>query len=469
MAYALFAIVAWLACAGAALAADQPGRLHPLMSAIEILRLRDGGAPAPELQLTYAYTYGTSPPQSVVIGIGWDYAYKQHEDVTTILDFRLGRLITVRQAGRDFHNYAQHAFVGFREGQLGKRFVRSWDPMWLESEFGMTSPRWQRPTIERRGLPDEGMAFDYQGETWTSFKPARLATNVAEVARFYKVLRFEVAIHPGVYSELVATGRFPETLAFQRTPLTGKVAVSYRLADARRVAARYPLPLDFAAAPPQPFEPASASLIANVVSVAPQVLAETHGGGARSPEHYRRAIDNGYQRADLGVALTYMELGLHYGSGAMECPAPSAAARRCRSLKDVMERALARDKKVQVYVDATGLQGRDPAKAVEMWKSIRTSNLASGHVLDIFMANIASAGERRTEAEALFSSAFSANPYLTSIYKDIGDHFFRNYDTLSAWFFYEVGRAIPSRSRVDTFDVVDAYERELMADHPEYY
>jgi hypothetical protein len=70
-------------------------------------------------------------------------------------------------------------------------------------------------------------------------------------------------------------------------------------------------------------------------------------------------------------------------------------------------------------------------------------------------------------ARRLFTEVLASHPFLTGAYKDLGDALLLGYDTSRARRCWDIGRRIASQFR--TLSLVDQFEKELEAEHPEYF
>lgn len=89
------------------------------------------------------------------------------------------------------------------------------------------------------------------------------------------------------------------------------------------------------------------------------------------------------------------------------------------------------------------------------------------YVLGIFEANHHRALRRPNEARALFVAALRANPYITGVWKDLGDLAFGQIEPAAAWVCWDTGRRIAPQ--FENFQQVNDFEQRLVREHPEYF
>lgn len=472
---------------------------NPFSTASEIRASRQA-ARGPALQLEYDYRADSSTPAvRHTFLIGADFASLSDPARETVYDFRLRRVITIDPVAKTFSNVSLHALVAFRYQELSNRLMLRnvlesagtnknplpgpLDPLSIESTLGVTDRSLPRPVFDIVVNTPNTRAYRHQGEEWLSVTISSSDAPPAEVRLFYHLLRFTTPIHPDLLIALQGIPAFPAELTFKRI-VDGQqapVTASYHLVSARRVTADYPL-LDGHHLV-IPFD--RSQLMATVGPMMRDVISGKLGTAARTADNYRSAIEREVKSGpDLGTVLTSFEFLLHHGQPAIQC----RSSNNCTSIQEVIKRASLRDSRVKTFTAAIQMQHENPMRAVEMWKGLRTDNLPSEDVLNIFAANILSAQaahilsaqaalpEKSTErqpmieeAEQLFRSAFEANPYIGSFYKDIGDHMRRGFQADLAWLCYDAGRSVPGSPEPASLRFIDELEDRLVTGNPQFY
>jgi hypothetical protein len=91
-------------------------------------------------------------------------------------------------------------------------------------------------------------------------------------------------------------------------------------------------------------------------------------------------------------------------------------------------------------------------------------------MVDLMIANLLAQDRHRSgEAYPLYIKVLRANPYIPSLYKDLGDHFMRGYEPIRAWTCYDLGRALAGRWEDDLLKHVDDYEANLLQHFPAFF
>jgi hypothetical protein len=468
----------------AAIAADAP-QLHPLSSAQEIRAARKA-EPAGELQLSYLYLDERSGETARTIGFGPGYVYLTVGPTTSLYDFRLRRMIVMDRLTQTFTNESLHGVVMARSMDLDdradtylekmkaagqSRFFPTGveDPFWIESDVGMTSPDLPRPQISRVPVASGGMQYRYRNEPVARFTPLDSDATEEELTSLGRFLRYAMPIHPDILDAIVEAKKMPSVISYSWLDGDQRVEGQYRLRGLRRTTADYPLPAEYR--PEAQAAKDGPDFVKELVPVMAEAVTGAYGGGPRTPESYRQAIAAGYDAADLGTVLTYIEFISNFGPRVVSCPEPPDPAQRCYTMKEVTDRATTRDPRVRPYITGVFGQGRDPDRVIATWSRMNRDGLSNAYVLDMGAATALAGGsdEDAKRAEKLFAGILKGNAYLAGVYNDIGDHLLRQYDPTTAWLFFDVGRALPGSAATGLLGAVGRLEDRMAADFPEFY
>jgi len=236
----------------------------------------------------------------------------------------------------------------------------------------------------------------------------------------------------------------------------------------------YPLTKEFTAEP-LPNSNVGDKETAALVNVLPTILQavnRTYGNGPRTVENYEAAIGDAIKGGKKFEAfLLYVELNLQHGTQAANCrPGGVTAFFPCLTPEEI-GRKTADDPRVQALQNSFELEQaqHNLAEAIEMRRKIQRDDVPDGYVVDDFLANSLSMKGQGGEAVSLFLTAIRGNPYVSSYYKDLGDHFFREFRADLAWLCYDLGRAIPERDVTGNLSSIDRLERQLASRNPQFF
>ena len=106
-------------------------------------------------------------------------------------------------------------------------------------------------------------------------------------------------------------------------------------------------------------------------------------------------------------------------------------------------------------------------QAVGTLQTLRAQAGPRGYLLRLFEANDRVMLGELPAARPLFAEVLQANPALGGAYKDIGDFYFRSFDTPRAWRSWEIARTLAPM--FPNLEAVTQFERTLAARFPAYF
>ena len=124
------------------------------------------------------------------------------------------------------------------------------------------------------------------------------------------------------------------------------------------------------------------------------------------------------------------------------------------------------DEKVKVLLGSLGPRSPEEAKtAIAILTRLASLAGPKAYVLGIFRANFETSLDNREAAVGLFTAALKENPFLTGVWKDLGDALDTGYDAADTWRCYELARIIAPMLLTD----VARREAALTKAHPEFF
>jgi hypothetical protein len=448
------------------------------------LRAERHAAPGPELYLAFDLRRGAAAAVPLVAILGTDYVDIIEGGRETLYDFRLRRRLQIDRAARVFANFSLYGDVGFRRLELGKRRALAamfgdssgaddlplpLRPFWIESDVGFSLGGKNEPAIEQRKLPDGATRFDVGKQEAALFAPASEAVPAELEKSFAHFLRLYLPIHPQILSVIALDGRLPQRLVYVSDAGGARHPVGLILRRALHRQGDYPLPANFE---PRPLageaQDQEALPLRGLLPLMLQAVAGKAGGGPRSLADYRRGADRALREGHVFAAdLTLAESVMQYGTDAVDCSIGPGDV-PCHDPVE-LGRRFATDPRAAKLYEAQTAEPRDPQAAVQLWASIKHDDVANGYIIDAFLASRLSAAGHRDEAMGAFARALRGNPYLSGVYKELGDHYLRVSRSDLAWVCYDLGRALPGRNPHDALASVDELETQLAEDYPEFF
>ncbi len=422
--------------------------------------------------------------ETIMLGIANDYAYIDEGSRRTIVDAKLRRIISIDLTSGAFHQDSTYSLAAFVEYEAWNRAMigevlrragstdgvppSNFDTFWIESELGNT--------IEDQSRPDIGMietagaiAFSYGGTDVATASFSDQMLSGAQKDRLRNLLRLFTQLHPEVLARIVAVGRLPRTLMFRMPSDPDVNATTYTLESFRIENAGFPLTVDA-----EPSFIGDHPFLATVRPVMEAAVSGTWPSGAKERDYYFVKVRDAVNRKAWFAALMLQtELSLYAAHQSGGCTDELEREGICIDLLD-FRNDLLRDERVRLYLQAQNIQNTEPVRAVEIWLSIPLEDVSNAYLMGVFVGNVVSTYRDSfktapVDPYAKFASAIMANPYVSSFYKDLGDHFRRQLEFGLAWTCYDLGRALPNRPRGDVLAHVDLIEGQLRQQVPQLF
>jgi hypothetical protein len=193
--------------------------------------------------------------------------------------------------------------------------------------------------------------------------------------------------------------------------------------------------------------PSAAAAAAAVIASTPESRATA---AARIVAAANRAADGG---RPLEAMLGYLEHNLMLG----DLPADFKTR----------QAALTQNADVKTLFGALHASSEQEAKRnVATLKQLESAAGEKAYVLGIFRADFEGNLGNGETAIALLAGALSQNPFITGVWKDLGDAL-DGYDAADAWRCYEMARRIEPRHSL--LAAVNSREETMLKEHPEFF
>jgi hypothetical protein len=403
-----------------------------------------------------------APPQPssdesypLTVTLGHKYLSMEAKGTRTIYDFEHFRLYQLNLADRTFDEFSLYSNIGFRVlefhnrlgigkalGAGGVKTLKTETPL-LEQLFSLLDDQ-SRTVIETKR---SGGQTVYQ---WESHKFLSISDRVRQLApgyqaEYWRFLRYFAGGHPRIYEALQPLAGVPEMTSIVLTNFNTETR-SLSLHDLEVMPDQdFSLEGFSGAAPRQ--EPYLT--LALVAPDAPQQL-------ERRLLAARQDRDSAFSQGRyLDALLAFQEAFLSTGVADVEW------------LKSAKDR-LNHDPNSMRLTGA--LANKDPlraAAAAEALASLRTVATAHTDVIDLFEGNARLALNQGAQGTQLLLSAVKTNPYLTGVWHDLADFYYRSFEMQEAWACMDTARRIaPNHPMIRPFD---GLEQSLRTRNPEFF
>jgi hypothetical protein len=422
----------------------------------------------PELRLQYRVERAGTPAESVTIGLAKDYHYKSSPFGLTVYDYRVRRIFRF-SSETQFIDDSLYAEVWYRRAELENRAaiaavlkkggieagqgLAGQDPFWAETELGLTTSKFARPSLQRteikgriawRTSDDEVVAVRYRRDA----VPEELR---ASLRRLWPSI---APIHPQIADELAQSGRLPEELWVKQIDPTAK---SFETAHWTLIRGdwiketKYPLP---------PHLQASASEARGAFPQIFQTLAASVADKRKPPsaDVYQARIESAIAHG-AGLEALIWGIEMQLAAGVQANCAPPAASDFCA----LAARAGPLAKMDSRTAVAFATQSPDADQRSQF------DSLPNAYVLRLLWATRPPGkGVRREDAELDLLHALQASP-VANFCKDTGDFYARGWQPFAAWQAWDLGRLMAGHTTGDLLDQVDTVEAEVARREPAFF
>ena len=398
-------------------------------------------------------------PEQVVLRLGADYFYTIRNGLVKAYDFQRRRILYLSD-GKKIRETPFFAVVSERlEGFLGELETYKvlsqagvlqekdrYGIFQLESKYALQTDI--RSSIRAKVIPSGAKRYSYNLDTdmIASLELSREHLLRQEVELFERFMLFECRLHPEIRKDMAVYRKVPQTLAYRTNVGSNRREVTLSLVSVKRV--KDTVFAKEAREAPRPFSGELESIYREALDNAQQ--------NAINGETYRKMFDASLERGFyLDAMLITVEVYLQTGT-------PTTAS--MQKLRPYLDR----DQNLDRYLN--GLDGSTPKSAAISLKSLEEidrTNVFRQHVIDASTANALKYTNKLVAAEKKYFEAIRANPYLTGIYVDLGDLYYRMNLMDKAWASWEVAQDLfPQHPMLDI-----VYERNafLQESFPEYF
>jgi hypothetical protein len=402
------------------------------------------GAPRPAANQTLHLTIGAR-------WIQWDDGTDR-----SVYDFAKHEVFNVDAKSHRLAEESMYAIVSGKDAELDNRMMLGSAleagkvvdspmlPTLVEHQLSLRHDVHRPSGIERKSADGE-QRYVWREKELFAYSTKLVPVTAAERDLFLRYLRYRIGGHPEVFEDLQKLDGIPKWLRY-RDPGLGE-AIRLEVLDSKKSPdAPYVLPR----LEKLPMKNAGAAAAAAAVQASTPESRAAFAANILAKAN--AASDSGKQ---LQAMLGYIEGQLMIDG---EMP-PDFHKRSETILHDGNVKAL-----LAAVQANSETQARDDVVTLT-----RLTPLAGekGYVVGIFRANMESQLGNREAAITLFVTALSKNPFITGVWKDLGDNLDTGYDAADTWRCYETARIIAPNHRM--LSDIARGEAAMAARYPEYF
>lgn len=404
----------------------------------------------------------------ITVGLGNSYLYIAEGNNNLIFDFKKSRIISIDGINKSYSDTSIFIHIGFRYMEFQNRlFLRDVlnkalekseknEPPPLagifdiESMFAIEKPGANEVSITENKRGDN-YEYSFNNKIVVECKLSNNSLNNTEKSLFEKYLIYHCYLHPQIRKKIISKNQIPQYLMYSYKDIGMTTSVELNLvkvALAQRDS--YAIPLDYTKVYNTNSEELS-SIIYNVISGKSSIKR------TEKADFIKIADELKSKGSYFDAMLALLECGLQTGEDSPE------------KMKEVMSSGGESDERLQVFLKNVGNRKdkESTEKALKGLESINREGLMRGYVIDIMIGDGQMSLGDYKKAEESFLKALKANPYITGVYKDLGDLFNSSYDTVSAWQCWDTARFLyPDHEMLQQ---INEYEKWLTKNYPDFF
>lgn len=375
---------------------------------------------------------------------------------TVVFDFAQRRRYEIDETSKTYDEYSLFDVVGFREIELHNREAMHKAMAAAKLDHKLESPLEDEHEMALQAGPSmlvtrtEGGDEVFASGDVILLRHSKEGTPVGapDALRFAQFLRYVFAGHPAALAALQKEQRVPASLAYSFHPVWGVSTVELKIRDVRQA--------DAPAAPLAGYTPrAAAPNAATLDELVDHAWASRKALAAQVawPQPEALAAQMRAQRP-LDAFLTMTEVQLSGG--------------RIPEVADDQKRAFQADPAIRTLAQVLSARNPDAMRqSLGALAMLRLQAQSRRYLLSLYEANDRAQLGEAVLARNLYIDVLQSNPTIAGAYKDIGDFYFRSFDTAHAWRSWEIARALAPL--YPTVGAVTDYERSLVTRFPEYF
>lgn len=403
----------------------------------------------------------------ITAGLGNYYFYVADGNNKLIYDFKKNRIISVDNINKTYSDGSLFSYIGFRcmefqnrlflhdvLNEALKKSVKN-EPSQLEEIFDIESlfaiEKTESGEVSmKENKRGDNYEYSFNGRIVIECKLSNNSLNDAEAPLLEKFLIYHCSLHPQVRKSIISKKQIPRHLKYNYRETGQTTYVELNLVKtAPEQRDSYVIPSDYA----KIYYTSSKEL----TSIINDVMTRKSSIKRSEKADFIKMVDElRSKKSHFDAMLAIIECGLQTGEDLPE------------KMKEVMSSGGDSDERLQVFLKNLDAKDKEFAeKALKGLESISREGLTRGYVIDIMMADDQMSLGEYKKAEESFLKALKANPYITGVYKDLGDLFNSSYDTVSAWQCWDTARLLYPDHKM--LQQINEYEKWLTKNFPDFF
>lgn len=393
----------------------------------------------------------------LTITLGHQYLIVEKPEARTIYDFDRRRILQVNLSTKTYTDSSLYAVLGFRVIEFQNRLmlgsmlqaakvaVNPSEPALMEQLFSLSNPKAETAIDQSHA---DGVAdFSWQNHKLMSVSEKTRELPAGYESEYWRFLRYYAGGHPKIYGVLGSTKGVPEKVTFVLTDINTETRDM--TLNAIRVDADAPYSLvGFALAP------AAEAPFTTLMLLGPDAAAQL----AERAEMTAKARDAAFGQGHfLDALLAALALPLMVRDN-------TEVTAWLSQHRDVLQG----DPSAQLLIANLNPRDKTAAQAaVQALADLHSRADSMKYMLDVFEGNTRLGLGAMPGGGDQLLSALRVNPYLLGAWKDLGDAYYRGFQTDRAWACWDAARRVNPQHPM--LKPVTDMEGRLRASFPEYF
>jgi hypothetical protein len=374
------------------------------------------------------------------------------KDKRKIINFPKNKIYLSIPQKKTYVESSLYSDIGFRviefrnrqqlSGILGSAGLND-NPMSDVLSEHMFSLRSKNPTKLTATVKDKNVTFSHEGKTLFSFIQGKYAVSASQLKQFISFLRYRLGVHPDVLDYLAKEQNLPFSFIYKRYNIANDF-YTYKLKKVETLEKAYEV---------------SSKQIEEEHSQLSKISHRARSLREQLPKLLKETLERAKHFAEQQDNLTAVMLFIEYTLISGE-PMP----------KEFLQyRALfMKDTDVKLLFKSAGAKNKGEAEQglIELQK-LKKKSLVDNELIMIFQCNLLNSLNRQQEAKSKAVKILNNKPYITGFWKDLGDMYYKEYDSVSTWQCWDTARFLVPKHKM--LLGINQYEKKLELDHPEFF
>lgn len=405
------------------------------------------------LQFHLQLTENEDDPQPILVSLAGDIL--EFETVGRRVRYNFKKRRSMVATPESVEEFSLYSDIGFRVAELQNRvrLGKALDKAGIEAEnfessivqlenlFGIAAPNAPEPVIKDG---DDVVELSAQDRLLFRYKKEGEKLTPEQSKQFVRFVRYFTGGHPDVLAMIESEQIVPVEFSVVQQPIDTERVRNFQFVEVRKIEKLEPFP--------EPTPPPSSQLeqlLAKAKALSIKEIADHHNSVEQ------RALELLDTNQFFPATLSFLEATLNTGRPL----AKEFNDAQAQIMKDgrvpVLLKAMRPRKKAQV--DAS----------IKILESLKEEAGDSGHVLAIFQGSLYLGAKRNQEARNFLLPALDRYPSMSSVWKDLGETYYQDFQTAQAWKCWDTGRSLsPENSH---YRNIEKLEKLLETTYPGFF